>query len=193
MGYYTYYSLNLISGPEEEFEKMLKDINEITGLDFSEDNCQEATWYESDKDMLMLSKRYPDLVVSLSGDGECSDDLWETRYRNGESEFNRMDFEPLFFKFGNNDDRMRYVNLVERTAKADLARLISHIIRENGGDIEVRTRTDPESKKPPRVFHLHLDKNKDGEDELTSTASWTLEEHLAVAKALLNKYKLSAI
>lgn len=83
MGYITYFTLNKIEGKDEDFDALVKDIDEATGIDFSDEQGQEARWYDYGEDMCRLTRKYPDLLVQLDGDGECSDDLWEARYRNG--------------------------------------------------------------------------------------------------------------
>ena len=46
-------------------------------------------WYEYDSDMIELSKRFPDLLFELYGDGEDSDDFWKSYYRNGNAQFSK--------------------------------------------------------------------------------------------------------
>ena len=110
MGYYTYYNLNVrgIKSFEEFAElktSMLgkKDnIRQIIGYALDEgyyNNNGEASfagndcvkWYDHDEDMIALSKQFPDMTFQLNGDGENQGDLWETYYKNGESEDCRAD------------------------------------------------------------------------------------------------------
>lgn len=46
-------------------------------------------WYEYDSDMIELSKRFPDLLFELYGDGEDSDDFWKSYYRDGNAQFSK--------------------------------------------------------------------------------------------------------
>lgn len=85
MGYLTTFSFNLINGPEEQYDKLLKDIEEITGIkDVSEYESLDAKWYDADKDLKQLSKKYPDITFSVWGDGEDSEDVWQQFWHAGE-------------------------------------------------------------------------------------------------------------
>jgi hypothetical protein len=42
-----------------------------------------GTWYDHDKDMLKLSKEFPDILFTLDGNGEEWDDIWRAYYKNG--------------------------------------------------------------------------------------------------------------
>ena len=88
MGYLTYFMLNKIEGTDEDFEALMEDIERETGMDFASacGDCVEGKWYDYGEDMCRLTKKYPDLLVELYGDGENSDDQWAARYRNGEEE-----------------------------------------------------------------------------------------------------------
>lgn len=86
MGYYTLYSITLEEGPEEQYAEMLKDIDAIMGsCDMSRNESIFAKWYDYNRDMEELSRKYPDITVRLNGDGEDSDDLWQTFWHNGRS------------------------------------------------------------------------------------------------------------
>lgn len=101
MGYYTNYSLSI-----EKNEFNTKDIfsyikeqykthnkfypfaycfeyyegKEISSIDF---NGEYAKWYDHDDEMLELSKQFPETVFCLYGEGEASEDMWYTYYKNG--------------------------------------------------------------------------------------------------------------
>ena len=83
MGYLTYFTINKIEGSDEDFDALLKDINDELGINFQDEDCQEAKWYDYGKDMCRLTRKYPSLLVQLDGDGEDSHDIWAARYRNG--------------------------------------------------------------------------------------------------------------
>ena len=85
MGYYTDYELYILDIETLE-EKSLQDIADYV-LDFKVSTyfftvdalmrgavCQYK-WYESDEDMLALSKKFPGLVFKLRGIGENTGDM----------------------------------------------------------------------------------------------------------------------
>lgn len=45
--------------------------------------CDSCKWYDHIKDMVELSKQFPDVVFELEGDGEESGDMWKEYYKNG--------------------------------------------------------------------------------------------------------------
>ena len=44
------------------------------------DSCK---WYEHNTDMMEISKKYPNVVFVLHGEGEEAGDLWNAYYKNG--------------------------------------------------------------------------------------------------------------
>lgn len=90
MGYYTTYRLTLESDPsnqKEEINELITKGHEdyfcygiMEGID--EDN-EAAKWYDSDTDMMRLSKKYPEVVFLLEAKGEDSGDLWQEYWKNG--------------------------------------------------------------------------------------------------------------
>lgn len=90
MGYYTYFSI-AFEGDEKEIEEFKKDLLEVSKdedgnvddslkelLDYS--GC-EAKLYDLDDWICSVAPKYPNVLVFLNGDGEESDDLWETRWK----------------------------------------------------------------------------------------------------------------
>ena len=49
------------------------------------ENCP-VTWRYHEKDMMDISKRFPNMVFQLRGQGEDHDDLWEKYFQNGDCE-----------------------------------------------------------------------------------------------------------
>ena len=93
MGYYTQFSITLEDGPEEQYGRMLKDIDDILGCgDMSAFEAVYAKWYRIEEDMERLSRKYPDITVRIYGDGEESDDLWQTFWHNGRQFSERVHF-----------------------------------------------------------------------------------------------------
>ena len=84
MGYYTVYSLTKIKGKSEDFDALNEDLREL-GIDLDSD-CN-LKWYDHETDLENLTKKYPDLVVELEGDGEDVGDYWKKRFKNGICEY----------------------------------------------------------------------------------------------------------
>lgn len=93
MGYYTDFSLRAEwysenSGPSQEEIKNLEDeIKKMmvfeSGGDFDFGWWANGKWYDWEEDMALLSKRFPDFLFSLNGDGESQDDIWGVYFLNG--------------------------------------------------------------------------------------------------------------
>lgn len=108
MGYYTDYTLT--AGVYDEDANVLRPIPmgtlETLGaeidklqvfectLDLSMDDLDyglygNSKWYQYDHDMCLLSKRFPDILFCLHGEGEDRDDIWDAYYLNGKTEFHK--------------------------------------------------------------------------------------------------------
>ena len=85
MGYYTNYTLSAqnANGKESEIEERIKDISGYTGLSF--DSIYNCKWYNRFKDMEAVSKEFPDVTLSLEGDGEEQGDVWKAIFKDGKS------------------------------------------------------------------------------------------------------------
>ncbi len=97
MGYYTRYNLDIAVVDVKTGElhpsptvqaklqwgmtSLLSELKEISGYDylFGED----IKWYEHEDNMRKISKKYPDVLFTLSGEGEESDDIWKKYFLNG--------------------------------------------------------------------------------------------------------------
>ena len=55
------------------------------------DSCK---WYEHNDDMKKVSKKHPDVVFILDGEGEESGDVWRKFYKNGKVAVWRPHIEP---------------------------------------------------------------------------------------------------
>ena len=114
MGYYTYYSLDIvddnrhrkIAAPKTSVNKALDPYGEEQWDEGNEDNliavlranCEEADyalseegnteeetkWYDHRIDMIEFSKRFPDVLFRLHGEGEEGGDIWNEYYKNGQ-------------------------------------------------------------------------------------------------------------
>lgn len=52
-------------------------------LDFEGESEAYAKWYDHNFDMLEFSKKYPDILFKLHGEGERNGDLWDKYFLNG--------------------------------------------------------------------------------------------------------------
>jgi len=86
MGYYTHYNLDMDDGERSaEIIEKLRSTNDDAHWAFTSDgSCEtEVTWYEHEADMREFSKQYADVVFTLDGDGDGSDDMWTKYFKNG--------------------------------------------------------------------------------------------------------------
>ncbi len=80
MGYYTRHELEIVDSNDyvTDYKKEISEIADYTSL-FNE-SCK---WYDHEKDMRAYSKKHPNTVFKLSGEGEETGDLWHEYYLNG--------------------------------------------------------------------------------------------------------------
>ena len=79
MGYYTSFKLEVVVDRNDEIDYEKVVVNHI-GHDPFED---ESEWVSHEKDMKEISKKYPQVLFELKGEGEDSGDLWKTYFKNG--------------------------------------------------------------------------------------------------------------
>lgn len=100
MGYQTQHTLEInkkddINGPlnEDIVEQIEENIASESGYYWPfEDSIK---WYDCEKDMLSVSKKYPDYLLTVRGEGEESGDIWATVFNNGKIIANwSLDVEP---------------------------------------------------------------------------------------------------
>lgn len=75
---------------QDHIELEFDDINSFSGY---------SKWYDWEKELTELSKKFPDLMFIAEGDGEDSDDLWIAWFNNGTSLYRRKyithdDYDP---------------------------------------------------------------------------------------------------
>lgn len=87
MGYLTYYRL-------EWDDKNFQIPADFEGLNYAFDeegySLESVKWYSHEQDMRNLSKVYPDILFTLSGEGEESGDLWEAYFKAGKMQKNML-------------------------------------------------------------------------------------------------------
>lgn len=77
--FYPFCRGRMITAPSSIECRVLSDNQDGLNLD-PEDHFK---WYDADRDMLELSKIFPDIIFRLRGQGDDSDDKWETYYNDG--------------------------------------------------------------------------------------------------------------
>jgi len=113
MGYNTHYSLHLDlmigskkaelldDEPLREVIKKLREENEEARFALAEDGGSEqaAKWYTHADELIPFSEKYPNVLFTLSGEGEENDDIWKKYFLNGKvqvakAEVRIPDFDP---------------------------------------------------------------------------------------------------
>ena len=104
MGYYTNFELTMYPQPAEDLEiTITRDIialidytclDEVRETDVQCFLCDVLKWYHHKEHMIEISKKYPDIIFVLHGEGEDNDDMWNEYYCAGE--FERVDAEIVY-------------------------------------------------------------------------------------------------
>ena len=84
MGYYTRHELEVIEGEHSLIAELVGE-NEEAAYAIDEDGSAEESckWYDHEKDMRAFSKKHPEALFRVSGEGEESGDIWAEYYRAG--------------------------------------------------------------------------------------------------------------
>lgn len=94
MGYYTNFTLNIDCVDDSQrstLEREIEKMGVFEGGDIEDGITAEAKWYDCDEDMLLLSSRFQDILFSLYGSGDNSDDIWLHYFKNGRAMFNGIE------------------------------------------------------------------------------------------------------
>ncbi|MBQ4817633.1 hypothetical protein IHP72_15365 [Bacillus pumilus] len=84
MGYYTQY--------EVEMDKDAELVREYVNENFDGNGCltavfngwdDELKWYGHEVDMRSVSRQFPDVLITLTGEGEESGDMWRKYFKGG--------------------------------------------------------------------------------------------------------------
>lgn len=84
MGYYTSYTLCVLNGNENIISK-LREENEdaMYAIDENGVSLCMAKWYKHEEALKSFSKRNPDILFKIEGEGEENGDLWVKYIKNG--------------------------------------------------------------------------------------------------------------
>jgi hypothetical protein len=84
MGYYTRHSLEVSDGNCELIGDFLEDSEDAKwAIESNGDTYDECKWYDHEKDLRAFSKKHPDVLFTLRGEGEESGDIWTEYHKNG--------------------------------------------------------------------------------------------------------------
>src|SRR5688500_12222794 len=85
MGYLTLFNITYSERREEirTYAHQLSDeqMKDPNGFCYSDDDC--VKWYNYEKDMLFLSQQFPNVLMTVKGEGEDRDDVWIQYFKNG--------------------------------------------------------------------------------------------------------------
>lgn len=89
MGYYTYYRLEVYGKSNvydiiHELRKWSEGAN--YAFDADGDTLENCKWYDYNEEMVEFSKKYPEVLFVIFGEGEESSNIWRTFYLNGKYE-----------------------------------------------------------------------------------------------------------
>ncbi len=89
MGYYTAYNLNVLEGGDEfEIIAEFRKYSESAKYALDEEGCCDETckWYNHETELVSFSKKYPDAIFQLQGEGEENGDAWKLYVKDGHSQ-----------------------------------------------------------------------------------------------------------
>jgi len=84
MGYYTWYELEVINGPDSLIKELIEECEDAGyAIESNGETNDECKWYDHSKHMIKFSKKHPNILFKLSGEGENNRDIWYKYYKNG--------------------------------------------------------------------------------------------------------------
>jgi len=103
MGYYTRHELEVIEGDNELISE-LRNSSECASYAIYDNGKEsgECKWYRHEDELRNLSKKHPQALFKLIGEGEDSGDIWIEYYRAGKMQrcaakitFDKFDCDEL--------------------------------------------------------------------------------------------------
>lgn len=104
MGYYTRHELEVIEGDNDLVAKLVNESEEARyAIDENGESEESCKWYSHERDLREFSKKHPEALFRLSGEGEEARDIWEEYYRDGKMQKCKAkivipDFNPALLK-----------------------------------------------------------------------------------------------
>lgn len=80
MGYYTRHELEIVSGVDYNIDYE-QEISELA--DYGSCFEDSIKWYDCEKNMKEYSKKHPNTIFCINGEGEESGDIWKAYFKNG--------------------------------------------------------------------------------------------------------------
>lgn len=109
MGYLTYHTGSVVSGPATEKEVALA-IASLPYWNCADDDietiddviaCDMVKWYDCIEDMKKVSTLFPNVTIEIHGEGEENGDLWNAYFKNGKAVVYRA--EIIYPEFNEED------------------------------------------------------------------------------------------
>ncbi len=91
MGYYTRFKLTVTGETDIDIIGKFRDENDWAAhaLDTGGHSSDECKWYNCKEDIFEFSKKNPDILFLLEGEGEEAGDVWKFYARNGKSYYRK--------------------------------------------------------------------------------------------------------
>ena len=96
MGYYTRFSLTITGETDCDIIEQLRSGCDYAAVALDKDGNfgEECKWYDCREDVLSFSKKHPDILFLLKGEGEEANDRWKFYARSGKSYFQKAKVIP---------------------------------------------------------------------------------------------------
>jgi hypothetical protein len=103
MGYMTNYELTVVTDNRELEQRIINHLNENN--EYNEEIIDASgydmfggmKWYDHEKDIINLSKKFPNVLIELDGEGEETGDIWKLYAKGGKTQ--RVKAELKFADF----------------------------------------------------------------------------------------------
>lgn len=101
MGYITMYELQIEPHTEKSWKEIWDELKNnpdaLYALDEDGNTNNSCKWYDHEKDLVNLSKKFPEIMFILSGQGEETGDIWIKNFLNGKKQIRgaTLTFPPL--------------------------------------------------------------------------------------------------